>query len=100
VLKANLGMAGVLVAVGTAAVFGFLDMVNTYSDQPGSDGYKVALILLYLLATAIVAAGTYLATLQLRTGPADERLLARVIVGFGLFGGTYGLIRLLAWIGI
>lgn len=90
----TIGVAGVVVAVAAAAALALPGTIYAFfAEEAASGGAKATVVLLMLLtAGAAVAASVFAARLARR---GEDRVVASLAVGFGVFASTSAILQML-----
>lgn len=93
-LGPSVGPAGIVVAVASAAALSLPGAIYAFfAEDARSGGAKATVVLLMLLTAAAALTAAAHARQHLRSG--EDRVVAAIIVGFGVFAGTYALLQML-----
>lgn len=90
----TIGPAGVVVAVAAAAALALPGTIYAFfAEEARSGGAKATVVLLMLLIAGAAVAATVFAARRTRRG--EDRVVASLVVGFGVFASTLAVLQML-----
>jgi hypothetical protein len=90
----TVGPAGVVVAVAAAAALALPGTIYAFfAEEARSGGAKATVVLLMLLLAGAAVAATVFAARRTRAG--EDRVVASLAVGFGVFASTLAILQML-----